>query len=276
MIILFILKTISIFTVLSPAIAAGAFWDWHIKKSGQEKTKDALGDIYLKVSYGSLFQDYCSYIIAALNRLNLLIVYLIILASFFICAISINYFLFHDFRFREILFGRYVFLSFGLSVIGLIDFSATKKLLSLAAGGRYKTSAILSLIFIYFSSVGASAFISTFFLKLDGLDYSFYSNFFLNRFSVMMFDPLSGMIITSSIGRYVAIIVFALPAIVISTSTLVASAIVLLLASKKLSPLYDYLADHIFTHEEKSIHRKLVTVVCVFASVSGSLISMLF
>lgn len=276
--IFFILKAIVIFMILSPAaVAFGKFLDWHRKQSGQEITKDVLGDFYLKASYGTLFKDYCSYIISALSKLNFIAVYLIILASCFICAISINYFLFQDFKFREILFGRYAFLALVLSAIGLIDFAVTKKLLSLAVNGQYKFAAILSLISIYISSVGAGAFLSTFFLPFNGLDYLFYVNLFLNRFYVLMIDPLtSGLVITSSSGNYVSIIAFALPAIVISAFTLVVSAIVFLLSSKKLTSLYDYIAERLFSKEEKSIHLKLVTFICIIASALGSLISMLF
>jgi hypothetical protein len=265
--IIFIAYVVAVFALLSPAIIAGKFLDWCASKPQQERIKDAVGDVYLGASYGTLFQDYCGFLGKLLDR-HFLAVYSFILISTFLCALGISFFLFGDVRLNSFLFWRYGLLSLVLALLGVADFYVTKKLVFLAAAGWKKTFFVASIVSIYVLISISSAFLATFFMPLVDLDFEFYVSFFSDRLFLFLQNPLgSGMSISSSLGNSVNASVFAYPAVVISTSTLVAGAAILFLSSSRLMVLRDFLADRVLSKNEKHIIQKLALAGCTILSV---------
>lgn len=273
MLALFISKVIAYFAGLSPLLVIGKFMDFHLLKVGQERTKDAVGDIYLKMSCGSAFQDYCRTVLNILIKQNLVTVYLAVLFLFLICGMAIELFLFHNIRLSDRLFSRYIFLAFCLSPLGLLDYWVTKQLLRCAAAGRVWQSLIMSVFFIYISYVVSAAFLSTFFLSWS-FEAKIIWEFFLNRLKVVFFNPLSpGMSVTSSMGYSVNVMGFAYPLFAISSFVAGSGIFIWIMSSKSFHGLYDYFAERILGKEEKAIHLKLAMAVSGLLAVIGAALS---
>lgn len=262
----FIYFAISIFAFLSPIIFAGKFLDWHLRKDGQERAKDVIGELYLSASYGQLFSSYCKLMLAALNR-NAIVIYAIFLASFYIAAFLIHYFLFRNFNLSGFLFERYLSISFALSLLGFVDIYATKRAVALAARGWYKSSFLVSTLVIYVLLSISGAVLATFLIKGD-FNFDFYTKFFANRLWILLQGPSgSSMKIESLRGYYVYISAFAYPAVVLSSSTIVAGAAIAIFSSRIFQPLLDYFADRILSNDEKSIYQKIATLFCTILSI---------
>jgi hypothetical protein len=273
----FFVKFIYFFGILFPTFfCAGKFLDWHRRTEGQERTKDLIGGVYLQVSYGTLFQNYCTTLSKQLNKINLMVAYALILGVFVLCAVAINLYLFDDLRLRMVLFGRYFYLALALSVLGLLDLVVTKRLLILASRGKSVVSIFASFVFIYLSAVTAGAFLAAFFLEF-ALPTTFYFNFFFNRFGELLVDPFGPVLkISGANGNFVNVMAFAYPAVAISTFVLVSSIAIYFLALPRFRPFYDYMADRIFSKSEKGIHSKIAAFVGILVSIFLAVVCIVF
>lgn len=270
----FILSTTSIFLFLSPFIVVGKILDFHVKRTGQEHAKEVIGRLYLNASYGYLFTEYCNYILDKLNK-NAIAILALVLVFFLVTALAINFYIFRSTHISNFIFVTYSSIAFALLPISLIDLYVTKKVVTLAAGGRYALTLAVSLLSIYILLSISEAVLSTFFIGF-GFDLHLYATLFANRLGIVFSDPIGHSMSFSSHDHIVYVSAFAFPTVAISSSTIVAGIAIACFSSRSFQPLLNYLADRVLSNDEKAIYRKLATLICallaLFISAAYSLI----